>query len=88
MAFTKMLLGSPTRSLNCYCFRFVATEYKKNVRSVLVKRSKRLSTKCSDSHFPRPMFTIPSSIATLGSAWSVNHSVGDNGYIHLYPRDS
>ena len=50
--------------------------------------SKRLSTKCSDSHFPRPMFTIPSSIATLGSAWSVNHSVGDNGYIHLYPRDS
>lgn len=35
----------------CYCFRFVATQNKKSVRSVLAKRSKRLSTKCSDSVF-------------------------------------
>ena len=82
-----MLLGSPTRSLNCYCFRFVATEYKKSVRSALVKRSKRLSTKCSDSHLFHPMF-IPSCIATLGSAWTVNHAVGDNGHVRLYPKDS
>jgi len=50
--------------------------------------SKRLSTKCSDSHLSHPLHTISSGIATLGSAWTVNHTVGDNGHVRLYPRDS
>ena len=43
--------------------------------------SKRLSTKCSDSHYSHPMFTSISSIATLGSAWTVTLTVGDNGHV-------
>ncbi|WP_255779751.1 hypothetical protein [Prevotella communis] len=32
------------------------------------------------------MLTIPSSIATLGSAWSVNHPVGDIGLSIYIPE--